>query len=242
MLAEGLVSTIVVACIATYGFSVLNPEQAALLKTDFATNIIKIEKSIGGPIAFFSKSYGTAVNSVFGISKEIITILASMWVAAFALTTLDTTNRLARYTITELAGPLERVSFSISQVLTNRWVASFIPAVIGIWFAWSGAWTVIWPAFGGANQMLASIALLTTAAWVVKVQKTKGTMVIIPAMFLWITVTCALLWFLIKAVPTYMQKRPVMAYTLGIVVIIMLILNFILMFDYLTTKGDKAES
>jgi len=242
MLAEGLVSTIVVTSIATYGFSVLSPEQVALLKTDFATNIIKIEKNIGGPIAFFSKSYGTAVNAVFGLSKELIIILASMWVAAFALTTLDTTNRLARYTLTELAEPLEKVSFSISQILTNRWIASLIPAIIGIWFAWSGAWTVIWPAFGGANQMLASIALLTAAAWVVKVQKTKGTMVIIPAMFLWITVTCALIWFLIKAVPTYMHKSHVMAYILGIVVVIMLILNFILIFDYLTTKEKKVES
>ncbi|WP_459880105.1 carbon starvation CstA family protein [Desulfothermus naphthae] len=52
----------------------------------------------------------------------------------------------------------------------------------------NGAWTMLWPAFGGANQMLASIALMTGAAWVIRVQKSKKMNVLIPALLRWVTV------------------------------------------------------
>ncbi len=242
MLAEGFLSTIVVASIVGYGLQVLPKDVAAKVTQDFAANILKAEKSVGGPVGFFSKSYGTAVHSVLGLPKDFMVILASMWVAAFAMTTLDTTNRLARYTLTELFEPLEKVSEGLYNLLTNRWVASLIPAAIGIGLAWSGAWTVIWPAFGGANQMLASIALLTAAAWVVKVQRSKGFMVVIPALLLWFTVSCALVWFLIKAIPVFMAKNPVRAYILGGFVVIMLLLNLILIFDYFTSKPEGVSA
>ncbi len=242
MLAEGFLSTLVVACIAAYGFSVLSPETAAALKSNFAANILKAEKSVGGPVGFFSKSYGAAVSTVLGLPKDFMVILATMWVAAFAMTTLDTTNRLARYTLTELFEPIRDSAPGVFNFFTNRWVASTVPAFIGVALAWTGAWHVIWPAFGGANQMLASIALLTAAAWVTKVQKRQGVMVVLPAMFLWVTVTAALVWYLVIAVPTFLKKSPLQAYALGLVVVIMLVLNLILLFDYLTTKGEEVEA
>ncbi len=240
MLAEGFLSTIVVASIVGYGLKVLSPDMAAKVKQAYAANILKAEKSVGGPVGFFSKSYGTAVHEVLGLPKDFMVILASMWVAAFAMTTLDTTNRLARYTLTELFEPLERVSEGLYNFLTNRWVASVIPAFIGIALAWTGAWTVIWPAFGGANQMLASIALLTAAAWVMRVQRSRGAMVVVPALFLWFTVTSALVWYLYKAIPVFMHKSPVRAYVLGGFVLIMLLLNLILIFDFFTSKPEEV--
>ncbi len=242
MLAEGFLSTIVVASIVGYGLNVLKPEVVANLKQNFAANVLAAEKSVGGPVGFFSKSYGAAVHSVLGLPVDFMVILASMWVAAFAMTTLDTTNRLARYTLTELFEPIEKVSEGLYQFLTNRWVASVIPAAIGIGLAWTGAWTVIWPAFGGANQMLASIALLTAAAWVVRVQKSSGFMVVVPALLLWVTVSCALVWFLVKAIPVFLAKSPTRAYVLGAFVVIMLLLNLILIIDYFTSKPDVETS
>ncbi|NPA16079.1 MAG: carbon starvation protein A, partial [Deferribacteres bacterium] len=241
MLAEGFLSTLVIACIAAYGYSILSPDVAAALKSNFAANILKAEKSVGGPVGFFSKSYGAAVSTVLGLPREFMVILATMWVAAFAMTTLDTTNRLARYTLTELFEPFKETSPGLFGFFTNRWVASAVPALIGVALAWTGAWHVIWPAFGGANQMLASIALLTAAAWVTKVQKRHGIMVVLPAMFLWITVTAALIWYLIVAVPTFYAKNHVQAGVLALVVLVMLVLNLVLLFDYLTSKGEDWE-
>ncbi len=242
MLAEGFLSTLVVACIAAYAYSILSPDVVSALKTNYAANILKAQKSVGGPVGFFSKSYGAAVSSVLHLPLDFMVILATMWVAAFAMTTLDTTNRLARYTLTELLEPIKDTLPGVFDFFTNRWIASTVPAAIGIALAWTGAWHVIWPAFGGANQMLASIALLTAAAWVVKVQKKHGIMVVIPALFLWVTVTAALIWYLVVAVPTFIKKNPFQAYILGIVVVIMLLLNLILLFDYFSSKGEEVEA
>jgi len=162
-----------------------------------------------------------------------------MWVASFAMTTLDTTNRLARYTLTEICEPLKESLPFVFQFITNRWTASLIPAAIGIGLAWTGAWSIIWPAFGGANQMLASIALMTVSAWVIRVQKKSGWVCLIPALFLWITVTLAIGWYLFVAVPVFMTKNPAQAYTLGIIILIMLFLDFLLIYDFF--KPTKPE-
>ena len=242
MLTEGFLSTLVVAVVSAYGLNVLAPDIAIDLKTNaftFAQHYGKAINSAGGPVGFFSKAYGLAVHSVLGLPKEFVTILAAMWVASFAMTTLDTTNRLARYTLTEICEPLKESLPFVFQFITNRWTASLIPAVIGIGLAWTGAWSIIWPAFGGANQMLASIALMTVSAWVIRVQKKSGWVCLIPALFLWITVTLAIGWYLFVAVPVFMTKNPAQAYTLGIIILIMLFLDFLLIYDFF--KPTKPE-
>ena len=164
-------------------------------------------------------------------------IVASMWVASFAMTTLDTTNRLARYTFTEIIEPIKYNLPKIYKFLTNKWIASMIPAIIGITLAWSGAWSVLWPAFGGANQMLASIALMTITAWTIKVQRAKGMNILIPALFLWITVTLAMGWYLFFIIPHFFEKdHPFQAVSLGVMVVIMIGLNLLLIYDYFTSK------
>lgn len=110
MLAEGFLSTIVVACIGAYGLSLVPKELAAKMTTPsgFAANILAAEKQLGGPAGFFAKSYGATVHNVLGLPLQFMVILASMWIASFAMTTLDTTNRLARYTFAELLEPIEK--------------------------------------------------------------------------------------------------------------------------------------
>ncbi len=246
MLTEGMVSTLVVACIGTYGLGLLKPEVLAKVQgggMQFASHYMAAAKSLGGPVGIFSKSYGAVTSAILGLPKTFMAILGAMWVASFAMTTLDTTNRLARYTFAEILEPIREALPGPYAFFTNRWVASTIPAFIGVALAWTGAWTIIWPAFGGANQMLASIALMTGAAWVIRVQKKPGWMVLGPALFLWITVTLALIWYLFEAVPVFMAKHPGQAYALGFIVVLMLVLNFILIFDYFTPKpGELKEA
>ncbi len=235
MLTEGFLSTLVVVAISTFGMKVLSPEKTAALTggaVAFANNYIGAAKSVGGPVGIFSKSYAEAAYTVLGFPKDFMVILATMWVASFAMTTLDTTNRLARYTFAEIFEPFRESAPGLYGFITNRWVASAIPAFIGIGLAWTGAWTTIWPAFGGANQMLASIALMTGAAWAIRVQKAKGMNVLIPALFLWVTVTLAMVWYLFVAVPTFYVKNPIQAVVLGVIMVVMLLLNFLLIYDF----------
>jgi len=241
MLTEGFLSTLVVLSIGIAGMGIVPAEKAKDLTSGaaaFATHYIPAMKAAGGPVGIFAKSYATVVNSVLGIPKAFMLILAAMWVASFAMTTLDTTNRLARYTFAEIFEPLKESAKGIYDLFTNKWVASIIPAALGIGLAWTGEWKVIWPAFGAANQMLASIALMTVSAWVMRIQKKPAWPVLIPTMFLWITVTLAMIWYVIKIIPVFMAKDPVQAYILGAMMVIMLLLNFMLVFDFF--KPDKS--
>ncbi|MCD6319086.1 MAG: carbon starvation protein A, partial [Candidatus Desulfofervidaceae bacterium] len=242
MLTEGFLSTLVITVVGAYGFSIFSPDVTATLKSSalsFAQHYVGAVKTCGGPVGVFAKAYGLAVHTVLKLPKEFITILAAMWVASFAMTTLDTTNRLARYTLTELCEPLKNGAPSLFNFLINRWIASIIPAAIGIGLAWTGAWSVIWPAFGGANQMLASIALITVSAWVIRVQKQQGWFCFIPALALWITVTLAMVWYLFVAVPTFMTKSPFQAYAIGAMIVIMLLLNLLLIYDYFKPEKQR---
>ncbi len=241
MLTEGFLSTLVILSIGIAGMGIMPADKAKALAGSaaaFGTHYLPAMKAAGGPVGIFSKAYATVVNGVFGIPKAFMLILAAMWVASFAMTTLDTTNRLARYTFSEIFEPLKDSARGVYEFFTNKWVASFIPAVIGIALAWTGEWKIIWPAFGAANQMLASIALMTASAWVMRVQKKPSWPVFLPAMFLWITVTIAMIWYLIKVIPVFMAKSPVQAYVLAIMMVVMLALNFMLVYDFF--KPDKS--
>ena len=237
MFTEGFLSTIVVVSIGAFGMLVLSSAGYNIFKDahTFSLKYLPSIKEIGGPVGIFAKSYAEAVSRVFHLSKHFIVVFASLWVSAFALTTLDTTNRIGRYVVTELSEPLKNTHKGLYSILTNRWIASLIPATLGIWLAWKGAWQIIWPAFGGANQMLASIALLTATLWVYKEQKVEMKytwFVLAPALFLWITVTLALLWYLVVAIPGYFEKSLTQAIVLIIFVVGMLILNFLLIYDF----------
>ncbi len=236
MFTEGFLSTLVVASIGAFGLTALGTEAATGLATpeSFATGYGKAIGAVGGPVGMFSRSYALGANAVFGLPVALIMVFAALWVSAFALTTLDTGARVARFTLAEVAEPLKGRTPGLHQFLTNRWIGSLIPAGLGLWLAWGGAWTVIWPAFGGANQLLASIALLTAAVWVSQVlQASFGyrLLVMVPALFLWLTVTLALCWYLVVAVPTF----GVRAWVMGPITIIMILLNLLLLVDFVRT-------
>ena len=52
----------------------------------------------------------------------------------------------------------------LRKVLANPWVATIITVVLGVGLGMTG-YTIIWPLFGAANQLLAALALLAVCAW-----------------------------------------------------------------------------
>lgn len=141
---------------------------------------------------------------------------AAWTLTAFVLTTLDTANRLARFAWSEFFDWVKPRSPGLHKVLTNRWIASIIPVLIGAVMAYPKlpdplnpgkfiyAYSIVWPAFAGTNQLLAALALLTTTLWVYVILKVRGglsLLMLIPALFLWVTVTAALIVWLIFIVP-----------------------------------------
>ncbi len=223
MLTEGFLSTVVVVSLAALGMEVLgsrggDPGQIATFYTQWLTEV-------GGPVGIFAQSYARAVERTFGISAAVVAVLASLWVSAFALTTLDTTTRIGRMLVREL--------FPRPAWLGHPLLSSALVAGLGVWLAWGGGWRVLWPAFGGANQLLASIALMTVALWVVRDLRAPWTYrlaVLGPALFLWGTVSLALVWYAVVVIPGFFRTSAGQGGVLLGVVLVELLLNGGLLF------------
>jgi carbon starvation protein len=104
-----------------------------------------------------------------GIPEALGITLMGVFIASFAGTTLDTSTRIQRYVISELATDL-RIPF-----LANRWVATSFAVLTAAGLAFAagadgkGAMK-LWPLFGSANQLLAALALLVVTLYL----KRKG--------------------------------------------------------------------
>jgi carbon starvation protein len=137
-----------------------------------------------GPVPLFANGLGNMISSM-GIPEEFAVGFVALTVSAFALTTLDTCTRLARFTLQEYFEDIENpVALKISQ---NRYISTSIVVVLSVMLLDSGGFTTLWPIFGSANQLLAALALLTIAVWLIK-QNISATFVMIP-MFFMFTVT-----------------------------------------------------
>jgi carbon starvation protein len=104
-----------------------------------------------------------------GLPETVGITLMGVFIASFAGTTLDTSTRIQRYVVSELANDL-RIPF-----FANRWIATtfVVLTAAGLAFATGADGTgamKLWPLFGTANQLLAALALLVITLYL----KSKG--------------------------------------------------------------------
>ncbi|MEM2496876.1 MAG: carbon starvation protein A [Candidatus Nezhaarchaeales archaeon] len=230
MLTEGAVSSLAVILPAALVWDFASIAKSAGISLDLllkaGIDVAKTPNILGFPGApRFYTAYGftqaIAWSRVFGVEvfPAFFTgfkTFAAWALTAFILTTLDTCNRLARFAWVEMLEWLKPKTLSNPKglsgygVLTNRWVASLIPVLVGGILAYptipgvGKPYIILWPAFSGTNQLLAALALLTSTLWVYAILKVRGgpsALMLIPALFLWITVTAALLVWLVLIVP-----------------------------------------
>lgn len=125
--------------------------------------------SYASPTAVFAGGLSQMLACIPGLEgvEGIAYTLLILAVSAFCLTSLDTATRLARYMFQELWIPvgesLETVT-GVRKFFSNSYVATIVTVVIGIALGMTG-YTLIWPLFGAANQLLAALALLAVCAW-----------------------------------------------------------------------------
>jgi carbon starvation protein len=181
-----------------------------------------------GPVSLFSTGLGGMI-STLGVSENFAVGFVALTVSAFALTTLDTCTRLARFTLQEY---FEDVPQPAAQfVAKNRFVSTGVVVVFSILLLLSGEFTTLWPIFGSANQLLAALALLTIAVWLIK-KKVNALFVTIP-MFFMFTVTLASLGLF--AWKNFQEE----VYVLSLIAALLFVLAISLM--VLATKSLKKE-
>ena len=135
----------------------------------------------GGPIAIFSQGVGTFASAI-GVPIEWGITFAAMAISSFALTTLDSCVRLARFAFQEY------FSSSVEELGKNRFVKNPVTGTslaigFGLLLAVSGGAKAIWPVFGSANQLLGALALLAGAIWLEKSRR-ESLFVKIPMVFM----------------------------------------------------------
>ncbi|KXG75072.1 carbon starvation CstA family protein [Thermotalea metallivorans] len=195
---------------------------AAYLTKDKLGELLKA----GGPVNVFSDGIGVFM-AQFGIPYTAGKSFVALAVSAFALTSLDTATRLARFIFQEF---FENPAKETQSILTNRYVSTIITVLLGGWLA-VGGYAKIWPIFGSANQLLAALALIAVAVWLKNTGRNYS-MFTIPMTFMFI-VTMSALILLTKA--NIAAKNPVLV----VFPILLLILAVILAFEAFRILGSK---
>ena len=114
-----------------------------------------------------------------------------MFEALFILTTIDAGTRVARFLVQEFAGqfykPLERADWLPGNIL-----ATGIVVFAWAYFIWTGSVSTVWPMFGTANQLLASVALATATSAIINSGRAKYAWVtFLPMLFVAVTTLSA---------------------------------------------------
>ncbi|MBN1542685.1 carbon starvation protein A [candidate division KSB1 bacterium] len=146
----------------------------------------------GGQIVqIFSEGLGAFMSKIplLGISPAAAITFSGLAVSAFALTSLDTCTRLARFAFQEFFDKKE--SAAKSPLVTNRFIGTAFTVLVSAVFIFSGSSTAIWPIFGSANQLLAALALLAVTAWLTH-QRKSSWFTKIPMVFMYVVTLTAL--------------------------------------------------
>lgn len=144
----------------------------------------------GGPVGTFAAGFGKFC-TIIGIEEKLGIRLGAIAINSFLLTSLDTATRLGRYQIGEL-----------SNGKINKWIATIFVVLAALALVYAkttdasgkavAAWAVIWPIFGSANQLIAALAILSVAVWIIRGLKKKATFLIVPFWFMLVTSMTAL--------------------------------------------------
>ncbi len=140
----------------------------------------------GGPIGIFASGVGGFLSHL-GLPYEAGVTFAALAISAFALTTLDTATRLGRFAFQEFFESKGRQSI----LSRNRYVGTLVTIVFAGLLVFSGTSETLWPLFGSANQLLASLVLLVITVWLAQLRK-KNSFVKYPMYFMFCVTLTAL--------------------------------------------------
>ncbi len=138
----------------------------------------------GAPVGAFANGLGGFI-SVWGIPVQYAVSLAF---AAFIVIVLVVTQlifRVMRVTLTEWLG-------DAIPPMRNQHVASLLSIALALLLILTGTWIYLWQLFGGANQLMAALALLLVTVWLASVGK-NWLYAGLPMIFMYVTTAASIL-------------------------------------------------
>jgi carbon starvation protein len=116
---------------------------------------------------------------------------AIMFEALFILTTIDAGTRIGRFLLQETIGKVYK-PFQRTNWLPGNLIASGLIVLAWGYFIYTGTVATIWPMFGTANQLLATIALAIGTSFIINRGRIRYAWVtIVPMIFVGITTLTA---------------------------------------------------
>ena len=211
MLIEGVVSVLalIAACsllpldyfqinVPVEKFQAILPKLHAMGFTE--SNLDQLSASVGEKIAGRTGgavSLGVGMAYIFSSipgMKHLMSYwyhFAIMFEALFILTTIDAGTRIGRFLLQDALGKVYK-PFQKTSWLPGNLIASALIVLSWAYFIYTGTISTIWPMFGTANQLLATIALAIGTSFIINRGRAKYAWVtIIPMTFVGITTLTA---------------------------------------------------
>ncbi len=145
------------------------------------TNLLELSREVGENIA---GRPGGAVSLAVGMAQIFSSIpglaslmsywyhFAIMFEALFILTTVDAGTRIARFILQEALGKVY-APFARTNWIPGTLITSFLIVFSWGYFIYTGSVSTIWPMFGVANQLLATLALAIGTSFLINIGKRK---------------------------------------------------------------------
>jgi carbon starvation protein len=137
-----------------------------------------------GPGGVFATGVGTFLNAI-GMPFELAKNYGSVMMIFLAVTIMQLVVRFMRVATSELLG-------DVSPVFKNAHVGTIVASALGLLLVLTGWWQYLWVLFGGANQLMASLALLLVTAWLISEGK-PASWALYPMIFMFVTTIAALI-------------------------------------------------
>ena len=192
------------------GYGAMIVESALAIMSLLAIAVIANKDGLPtAPAAKFAAGLATMFSIVTGKDGSLVTSgvvynLLTLAVSVFALTSLDSGCRLARYMFAELFTPEGKTYEDLTGIrkfFATPIVGTLILVIIGCGLGLNPDLKAIWGVFGSANQLLAGLAMLAVAAWLGEIGK-NNKMFFFPMIFM----LCATLTSLVITIINNIKK------------------------------------
>ncbi len=174
-----------------------------------------------GKAAVFAVGLANFMNHI-GIPKNFGVAYGAVFLTIMALTIMYLVVRFMRVASAELVGD------SI-PVMRNVHVGTIVALLLSLLIIWTGVWQRVWVLFGGANQLMASLALLLITVWLMEEGKSAA-WAFWPFVFMYVTTIGALTYTGVK-VFMELSKAPVGNFIAGSIAFLLIIAALFLGYD-----------
>nr|HID13031.1 carbon starvation protein A [Anaerolineae bacterium] len=173
------------------------------------------EAFAAGKFGVFAVGLATFLSHI-GIPTKFGGAYGLVFLTIMGLTICYLVVRFMRVAAAELLG-------DAIPLFKNIHFGAIFALVLSLIVIWTGVWLTIWVLFGGANQMMASLALLIITVWLLS-KGMKAAWTFWPFVFMYITTIAALLYTaFFKALPAALAGEKVVGNIIAFVLALVLV-------------------